>query len=102
MDAVRAVLPPKEWLAGSSWSYASTSTITPPTPSNRSVAPISSGETSCTDRAKKSRLSCMPLRVIAQKCREESRRDERPRDAERAAGGDGELNARRVGDDPRF
>src|SRR4051812_47772285 len=60
MDAVRAVRPRKPWLAASSWSYASTSTIRPPTPSTSSVAPISSGATSCTERAKNSRVSRRP------------------------------------------
>ena len=42
MTAFRSVRPRNPWLAGSSWSYASTSTIGPPTPSTSNVTPISS------------------------------------------------------------
>src|SRR4051812_12794606 len=76
--------------------------MTPPTPSKRSVAPISSGATSCTERAKKSRLSCMPLCVVPKESREQSSRYERAGDAEDPARGDREANARGVGDDPGF
>src|SRR5687768_538601 len=55
IDALRGVGPRNPWLAGSSPSYASTSTIVPPTPSTSSVAPSRSGATTCTLRAKKSR-----------------------------------------------
>src|ERR671929_228050 len=54
MDALRAVRPPKPWLAGSPLSYASTSTIRPPTPSTSSVAPTSAGAPSWAPRAKSS------------------------------------------------
>src|SRR5215218_9106292 len=48
MEAFRSVRRlPNPCAAGSSWSYASTSTISPPTPSTSSSAPISSGATSC-------------------------------------------------------
>src|SRR3954453_22550243 len=70
MDAVRAVRPRKPWLPGSSWSYASTSTIRPPTPSTSSVVPIRSGATSWTLRAKKLRLSMRLRRVVTDECRE--------------------------------
>ena len=41
MTAFRAVCPEKACEAGSSWRYASVSTIGPPTPSTSSVQPIS-------------------------------------------------------------
>src|SRR5581483_9898664 len=55
MAAFRGVGPRKAWLAGSSRSYASTSTIVPPTPSTSRSAPTISGATSCTERSKNSR-----------------------------------------------
>src|SRR5439155_8559440 len=79
-------------LAGSSWSYAATSTIRPPTPSTSSVAPISSGATSWTLRAKKSRFS-MRLRVVAEKRRKRSREEQAARNACDAPRNDREAEA---------
>src|SRR5262245_12628469 len=103
MDAFRAVRPAYPWLAGSSWSYASTSTISPPTPSHKSVTPIRSGATSWTLRAKKSRRSrCTGLRVVADQGGDGEREDRGARDAEHAARDDGEPQARERGDDSGF
>src|SRR3954451_4786972 len=60
---------PKPCAAGSSWSYASTSTIRPPTPSRSSSAPISSGATSCGLRVRFKRLPA----VVVEELREGER-----------------------------
>src|SRR5438309_2681211 len=76
MAALRGVAPRNPWLAGSSWSYASTSTMAPPTPSTRSVTPIRSGATSCTERAKKSRRNRVTVPRVAAEKRGECERDD--------------------------
>src|SRR5581483_5823199 len=99
IDAFRSVGPRNPWLAGSSWSYASTSTIWPPTPSTSSVTPIRSGATSCADRAKKLRAS---RGVISKEDGEKCRHDDRGHDAADAAGHDREAQARQLRDDARL
>src|SRR6266536_2124482 len=95
MAAFRAVRPRKPWLAGSSWSYASSSTIGPPTPSTRSVTPIRSGATSCTERAKKSRGSrCTCAGVVAHQRGEREREQAAAQHADDPAGDDREAEAR--------
>src|SRR5919202_3412980 len=94
MAALRAVRPRKPWLAGSSWSYASTSTMRPPTPSTSSVTPIRSGATSWTLRAKKLRRS-ISARVVADERREREREQCTADDAGGAAGDDRKAQARR-------
>src|SRR5919206_48683 len=96
MDALRAVRPPKPWLAGSSWSYASTSTIRPPTPSTSSVAPTSAGATSWTLRAKSSAGSA---RVVAGEGGDGKGDQDRTHDAREAAGDDREAEARQRRDE---
>src|SRR5919202_4001063 len=93
MAALRAVRPRKPWLAGSSWSYASTSTMRPPTPSTSSVTPIRSGATSCTLRAKKLRLS---IGVVADERRERQREQRTTDDAGHAARHDRQAQARGI------
>src|SRR3954464_15103534 len=95
MDAVRAVRPRKPWLAGSSWSYASTSTIRPPTPSTSSVAPISAGATSCTLPAKASAGSA---RVVVDEGGDGKGDHDGTDDAKQPAGDDREANARERGE----
>src|SRR4029079_7490064 len=83
IEALRAVRRlPNPCAAGSSWSYASTSTITPPTPSTYSCAPISSGATSCGLRVRSS--------VIVQELRQGERGHDAPGDAREPARDDRE------------
>src|SRR6476659_3347147 len=88
MDALRSVLPRKPCAAGSSWSYASSSTIVPPTPSTSSRAPISSGAISCTSRR---RFNGIARSVVAQEARQGDGRDDAANDAEQPAGHDREA-----------
>src|SRR5215475_9963304 len=99
MDAVRSVRPRKPWLAGSSWSYASTSTIRPPTPSTSSVTPIRSGATSWTLRAKNSLPS---VRVVAGEGRDGKSDQDGTDDAEEATRDDREAQARQRGEQTRL
>src|SRR3954465_8810428 len=94
MVALRAVGPRNPWLAGASWSWAPPSPITPPTPSTSRVAPISSGATSCTERAKKLR-DRRRLTPVLQQRRERSGEDKASDDAGETAGDDGGADARR-------
>src|ERR687888_1193691 len=96
MEALRAVLPPYPWLAGSSWSYASASTMRPPIPSTSSVTPIRSGATSWTLRAKKSLPSA---RVVADEGGDGKGDQEGTADAGEAARDDREADAGERGDD---
>src|SRR3954470_14628526 len=93
MAALRAVRPREPWLAGSSRSYASTSTILPPTPSTKRVAPIRSGATSWTLRAKKSRFNIRPG-VVAEQGRNRGRKDHAADHARDASRDDREAQAR--------
>src|SRR5215831_17972568 len=102
IDSLRGVRPRKPWLAGSSWSYASTSTMRPPTPSTSSVTPIRSGATSCTLRAKKLRLSKRLARVVAGERREQDREHGAAGYAEDAARRDRNREVRRVGERARL
>src|SRR5262245_47909390 len=97
----RCVRPRYPWLAGSSWSYASTSTMRPPTPSTRSVTPIRSGATSCTLRAKKSRgiKGSSPPRVVLEQRRDREPDQEAAGDTQDAAGDDREAHFRERRDD---
>src|SRR5436305_2696068 len=91
MDALRSVRRlPKPWAAGSSWSYASTSTITPPTPSTYSCAPISSGATACGLRVRSS--------VIAEEPRQRERGDGAAGHAGQTAGDDREAEGGQRGE----
>src|SRR5579884_4369777 len=93
MEALRSVRRlPNPCAAGSSWSYASTSTITPPTPSTYSCAPISSGATSCGLRRRS--------RLIPQEPRQGDGRDDAAGDARDAAGDDREAEGRERGEHP--
>src|SRR5580765_6798716 len=96
MTAFRAVGPRNAWLAGSSRSYASTSTIRPPTPSTSSVTPIRAGATSCTLRAKNSAGSA---RVVAGEGGDGKSDHDGTEDAEESAGDDRGAHARERGDE---
>src|SRR5512142_2092225 len=99
MEALRSVRPRKPWLAGSSWSYASTSTMRPPTPPTSSVTPIRSGATSWTLRAKNSHPSAC---VVAGESRDGKGDQDGTGDTEHATRDDREAQARQRRDEPRL
>src|SRR5262245_2554458 len=95
MAALRGVRPRWPWLAGSAWSYASTSTIRPPARSTSNVTPIRSGATSWTLRAKKLRRNTL-ARVVLDKCWKRECEHSTPDDAQKPARHDREAQTGRV------